>query len=146
MNQSLAPYVENLENLLEADFAATGNNLNEKIDSVRSDLPEDVVTDIDTIAAAASMNNIPDLADLLFRCGQATQRLEVLRRSRAADNVVAAHPEGISPDELENTDLDAVARFIAARDKVMRFVADFTLKALLVIVGLLVLGLVLGII
>ena len=146
MNQALTPYIDNLENLLEGDFAATGNSLKEKIDSVRSELPEDLVTAIEGIATAASAGDTTDVADLLFRCGQATQSLELLRQSRAADSVLAAHPEGMPPEELENSDLDAVARFIAARDRFVRAVANFTLKALLVVVGLLVVGLVLGII
>lgn len=147
MIESASLYLRNLESILENDFSATGDNLSEKLASIRLKLPDDLAAGIEElIAGSRSSPAEADWAALIFRCGQLSQRLEGLRQAWAAENVVSAHPAGIAPEELESTDLDAIARFIAARDRVMRVIADFTLKALLIILGLLIAGLALGII
>lgn len=87
-----------------------------------------------------------DAAELIFRCGQVFERLESLRRSRIADSLSFATADGSLPDDLEMTELDAIARFVAARDRFMKAVANFTLKFLLLLVGLLVLGMLIGVI
>lgn len=149
MIESAAVYLKNLEISLERDLSATGNSLQEKLSSIRANIPDDLADKIEMVAAFSDRLNSEDSADwanMIFRCGQVAQQLEDLRRERAADDVMSAHPAGAAPTQMESADLDAVARFIAARDRLMRVVADFTLKALLLIVTLLVAGLALGVI
>ena len=87
-----------------------------------------------------------DSVEFAFRCGQAYERLESLARSRLAANIDFLAPDGSPPPELEKNDYDALARFVALRDQLLRTVADYTLKFLLVSAILLVLGLSLGLI
>jgi hypothetical protein len=84
--------------------------------------------------------------DFVFRCGQAFERLESFRQIRAAENLVFVPLNGSPPEEPEKTDLDAIARFVAARDRLLKAVASFTLKFLLVLAGLLILGMLIGLI
>lgn len=146
-NESVKVYLQKLENLLDSDFSAEGGNLTEKLDSVGTGLPDELQVFLRDIAErAVRANQSEDFADLFFRFGQAAEQLRALRQNRAAESVASLRTDGLSPAQLEKTELDAIARFLAARDRVMRTVADFTLKALLILIGLLILGLLFGVV
>ena len=87
-----------------------------------------------------------DWVEFAFLCGQAYERLESFVQSRLAANIAFHAPDGTLPLELEGKDFANLARFVALRDRVLRTVADYTLKFLLVSVILLVIGLSLGLI
>jgi hypothetical protein len=151
-NETMMVYLHRLENQLDNDFAAQGDNLAAKTGSIRSLLPDELhalLRDIDTRATQLKLsarNDGAGLADFAFHCGRAGEQLKALRQNRAAESVAALQINGLPPDGIEKTELDAVARFIAARDRILRVVADFTLKVLLILVGLLILAVVLGLV
>lgn len=147
MTDAATLYLKKLEDMLVHDFAAKGETLAEKLESIRSKLPDELAADIESLAGHAPTGaRVEEEAGLVFRCGQVSEQLRGVLLAQAAESVAAAHPAGLNTEELAPADLDAVARFMAARDRFMRAVANFTLKALLVIVGLLVIGLALGIV
>ena len=86
------------------------------------------------------------LADFAFRCGQVYEQLSAYRRIEMELENVRVGPDSVEAAPLHASQADVVARFIQARDRVFRKVADFTLKALLAILALLALGLVLGLV
>lgn len=141
-------YTQELENFLATDFAATGSSLAEKISSIEGSLPTELREALREIVRRSHRTDETqtELMELVFRCGQAFERLQSLRRSRIVDSLTFVTADGSPPDDLEKTDLDAVARFVAARDRFMKAVADFTLKFLLVLSGLLILGVLIGLI
>ena len=61
------------------------------------------------------------------------------------ENVVMG-PDSVTATPLESSEIEPLARLIEVRDRVFRKVADFTLKALLVGLALLMAGLVFGLI
>jgi hypothetical protein len=152
INKTIQPYLGRLEHLLDSHFAAHGDDLTARIDSIRSLLPDDLLAllqDIDKCATQLKLSAQDDsaaLADFLFRCGLACEQLETLSQNRAAQSIAALQPDGLPPDEPDETELDAIARFIAARDRILRTVADYTLKALLILLGLFILALVIGLV
>jgi hypothetical protein len=152
VNETIQIYLLKLNNQLDSDFAAQGDDLASRIGSIRSLLPDELqalLRDIDARATQLKLSAQEDntsLADFIFRCGLASEQLEALRQNRAAESVAAFQTNGLPPADLEKTELDAIARFIAARDRVLRKVADFTMKAMLILLGLLILGLVLGLV
>jgi len=152
VNETIQIYLRKLNNQLDSDFAAQGDDLATRIGSIRSLLPDALLTllrDIDTRATQLSLSPREDsasLADFIFRCGLASEQLETLRQNRAAESVAAFQTNGLPPAEFEKPELDAIAHFIAVRDRLLRKVADFTLKAMLILLGLLILGLVLGVV
>ncbi len=147
MTDATTLYLKKLEDMLAHDFAATGDTLAEKLASIRSKLPDQLAADLESLAGhAPTGDNDDEVAGLVFRCGQLAEQLRGVLLAQAAENLAAAHPGGLDTEELAPADLDAVARFMAARDRFMRAVANFTLKALLIIVGLLIIGLALGIV
>ena len=154
-NQALArridTYLNELEKILRQGFAAEGEELRAMFANVESDLPADILNlfqmlsqNLQRLNATAATDG--DECECIFVCGQLAGRLDALVNQRAAESLMATHAEGLSPEEFAQTDLTAIARFIAVRDKIMRTVADFTLKVLLVVAGLLAIGLLLGLI
>ena len=151
MNELAAGYTQKLEALLIRDFAAKGRDLTETIGSIEASLPAELRDFLHEIAGRSRRLNqsrepSKDGTELIFRCGQAFERLEFLKQRRAAENLALLPGEGVSPGELDQTDLDAIARFVAARDKILQTAANYTLKFLLVLVGLLILGVLIGLI
>lgn len=147
MTDAATLYLKKLEDMLANDFAATGDTLAEKLASIRSKLPDELAGGLESLAEhAPSGESVEEEARLVFRCGQMAEQLRGVLLAQAAESLAAVHPDGLNTEELAPTDLDAVARFMAARDRFMRAVASFTLKALLILLGLLIIGLALGIV
>jgi hypothetical protein len=151
MNELASQYTQKLESLLASDFSAQGHDLEAKARSVEAGLPDelrDFLQEIARLGRQLHQSREPDaeVMDFVFRCGQAFERLEALRQIRAAENLAFIPLDGSPPEEPGKTELDAVARFVAARDRLLKAVANFTLKLLLILAGLLILGMLIGLI
>lgn len=149
MIKSTSYLIERLEALLTEGLLAKGDDLEAKLHSVGEELPDDLRELLSELAKDSGGLDNADKADAIqfaFRCGLAHERLETLAQNRLAANIAFLAPNGNPPLELEKTDLDAIARFVALRDKILKTVADYTLKFLLVSIILLALGLSLGLI
>jgi hypothetical protein len=143
-------YLGDLERLLEEGFAARGQNFREKLDSVQEQIPEDLLKELHAIIRRRSewgqTEDSPALAAFVFDCGKLVSRLDALIKERAETTLFAAQIAELPAALPESGELDAIGRFMAVRDRLMRKIADFTLKALLILTGLLIIGLVLGIV
>jgi hypothetical protein len=137
---------EKLETLLAEGFGAEGAGLAAKLRSVERELPEDLLQWLGDLAAERGPQDPDAAARFAFRCGQAYERLDAAVQARLAANIAFLGVDGSPALELEKNDLDAIARFVKLRDQVLKTVADYTLKFLLVSAVLLVLGLSLGLI
>ncbi|MDD5033751.1 MAG: hypothetical protein PHE55_03255 [Methylococcaceae bacterium] len=140
--------VDRLETLLAEEFSAEGPDWTAQLERVKSELPEDLrgfMQDLIRERALAEQGE-ESLAEFAFHCGQAYERLEAYAQSRLAANIAFVGPDGAAAPELDKADLDAIARFVSVRDRILKTVADYTLKFLLVSVILLISGLALGLI
>jgi hypothetical protein len=151
MNELAGRYTQKLVALLTRDFAAQGSDLTEAIGTIEASLPAELRDFLEEIAGRSrrlsqSREPAKDGTELIFRCGQALERLESLKQRRATENLAFLPGTGVSPEELDEADVDAIARFIAARDRFMKAAANFALKFLLVLIGLLILGVLIGVI
>lgn len=134
---SLNAYRLQLETLLRNNFGATGEDLPALVQSCAVHLPDDVLDLLTHLSGQA------DPVQTAFYCGRAVERLNALKQARVAESLVLTGTEGVSLDALAAEDVDAMARLLAVRDRVFKAVADFTFKATLVCVGLLLLWLLL---
>lgn len=137
-------YRQRLETLLAEDFFAEGGDLAEQVASVAAGWPEDLAAFLRDLAVSArglEEGRVSDGAALefVFRCGQAVERLDAFKHSRVDESLAAVRADGLPMEPLAEAELDTMARLLAARDRAVKAVADFTLKALLFCLGLLVL-------
>jgi hypothetical protein len=151
-NEWVVFYSRKLESLLESEYAATGQGLAPKAQSVAVRLTPEILDlleqlDLQSCDLLHTENSQP-VADFLVRCGQAIERLEILRKQQLAAELSMLNVDGTRPSEreFEEPELDAIAKFMVIRDRVVKTVADFTLKFLLVSAVLLFFGLLLGVI
>jgi hypothetical protein len=138
-----------LESLLTEGMSAEGENLEAKLSKLgNDDLPDDLLELLQNLIQAHTGGdaNEKDPLEFAFQCGQAYERLESLVHSRLAANIAYHSADGTPPMELERKDFDRLARFITLRNQVLKTIADYTLKFLLVSVVLLAIGLALGLI
>lgn len=142
MTESIGNLIGKLETLLADGFSATGEGLAAKVHSLGAELPDD----LKALLLGLADGEGGDAVGFAFRCGQAHERLESLAQSRLAANIAFLGTDGTPPLELEKNDLDAIARFVQLRDQVLKTVADYTLKFLLVSAVLLAIGLALGLV
>lgn len=144
-------YTNKLETLLTRDFAADGATLTDKITSIEASLPEELKTFLQQLASRAdelrntSASN-DEIMEFIYRCGQAQERLELLKTSWIAETVDYVQADGLAPTELAPPEEHALVRFITARDRILKQLANFMLKFLLLMVALLILGMVIGIV
>jgi len=146
MTQSTVDLIARLDSLLAEGFSVEGDGLEAKVRKLGNELPEDLRVLLPQLAIESKGLGQEGVIPFAFRCGQAHERLKSLVESRLAANIAFLEPDGSAPLELEQSDLDAIARFVKLRDKALKTVADYTLKFLLVSVILLVIGLSLGLI
>lgn len=141
-----------LNEILVSQFGATEPDFAGKAKSAGSELPEDLAQALGELAGTlgtlrAQAEPAPAaLADFAFRCGEVYSKLENQRQIQMELENVLVGPDSVSANPLQSGQADRLAGFIEARDRVFRKVADFTLKALLIGLGLLTLGLFLGLI
>lgn len=144
-------YRERVELVLARLYGARGGDFTSRVDSVSAVLPEDVRSALRQLAAVGGddpQRPLADgeLADFAFRCGQLVERLEHLRHRTASEDLMYVDSDGRALPGHDEANLDALSRFLAARDRVLRKAADFSLKVLAGAVVLLVLGFMLGLI
>ncbi|QJD30895.1 hypothetical protein [Methylococcus geothermalis] len=140
-----------LDTLLAEDYGAKGQGLADRIRGLTAVLPADTRKRLlDLVAQGESLARTGAgeraLAEFVFDCGVAYERVDFLRKAQLAEDLGLVGMNGLPPAELERSDLDAMARFIAARDRLVAKVASFTLKALAVMGALFVIGLVFGVV
>ncbi|BBL73646.1 hypothetical protein [Methylomagnum ishizawai] len=139
----LAASLARLDALIAAEYRADPPDFAAKAQAIGPALPDELAQTLaGLVAAHASLQAEPDpddarIADFAFRCGQVHEQLRAHRQIELELEASAQVP----PAQAE-----PLARFIEVRDRLFRQVADFTLKALLVMLGLLTLGLVLGLV
>ncbi len=148
MTYSINPLIQRLETLLADGFSVAEGSLEANVRRLGNDLPDDLRDELLNLAHRSTETGVgeTDPLELAFLCGQAYERLENLLRNRLAADIAFRAPDGVLPPELEDKDLAALSRFIRLRDHVLRTVADYTLKFLLVSAILLFIGLSLGLI
>jgi hypothetical protein len=141
-----------LNELLTRQFGAAEPDFAGQAQSVGAELPEDLgqalrklAVNLESLRAQAEPPPSA-LAEFAFRCGELYSKLESHRQIQLELENVVVGPETVSANPLQSGQADRLAGFIEARDRVFRKVADFTLKALLIGLGLLTLGLFLGVI
>lgn len=140
-----------LDTLLAEDYGAKGSSLAERIRGLTAVLPADTRKRLLDLAAqgeslARTGAGEQALAEFVFDCGVAYEQVDFLRKAQLAEDLGLVEMNGLPPAELERSDLDAMARFIAARDRLVAKVAGFTLKALAVMGALFIIGLVFGVV
>jgi hypothetical protein len=141
-----------LSDLLARQFGATAPEFARQVQAAEDQLPEELARALEELAATAARLRVAAsveaerLADFGFRCGQVYEQLEVFRRLELELENVRLGPASIEASPLQGAQVERLARFIEVRDRIFRKVADFTLKALLVGLGLLTLGLILGLV
>jgi hypothetical protein len=141
-----------LNELLSRQFQAAEPDFADKAKTAAAQLPGDLAQALSRLAeqrALLKANAAPDtdlLAEFAFHCGQVYEQLAAYRHIQMEMENVVLGPESVSATPLQASQIEPLARFIEVRDRIFRKVADFTLKALLIGLGLLTLGLVLGLI
>jgi hypothetical protein len=85
------------------------------------------------------------LGEFAFLCGRVYENLNAYRQLQWEETLVKETGNGAA-EPLQDQQADRLARFIEYRDRIFRQVADFTLKALLAMLGLFLVGMVLGLI
>jgi len=141
-----------VDTLLSEQLRIESADFEGKIKEAGRLLPEDIaesLTELGNLKLRLSndRSGAPEaVADFIFRCGRTYERLDAFRRNRIASEALAVGPDGISPEPLEQQQIDAIERLIAVRDRIFRKVADFTLKSLLVFFGLFLIAFVIGLI
>ena len=139
-------FIQQIENLLGEGFAAEGSGLTAKVRSLGDELPEDLRGLLLTLDLDGKEDGDNESQQFAFLCGRAYQQLETLQRQKLESHVAFLAPDGTAPPEMDEKDFDAIARFITLRNRLLKTVADYTLKFLLVSAILLVIGLALGLI
>jgi hypothetical protein len=86
------------------------------------------------------------LGETLFALGQIHSEILALTRAQAEIESAWIGSDRVAPRALEGQQPEQIQKFLALRDRLFRQVADFTLKLLLGLFGLLVVLLVLGLI
>lgn len=132
------------DTLLEDTMGLEGDDLDAKLGQL-PELPDDlqaVLTEIFKPDAKSAA----DPLEFAFRCGQAYAQLEAHLQNQLAANIDFLATDGTAGMELGKSDWGTLARFVAMRNKVLKTVADYTIKFLLVSALILMVGLSLGLI
>jgi hypothetical protein len=151
-NSLLAAGINSLEALLSDQFGCRSAGFGGKVNEIMPVLPEDLahgLADLDRLGRHLLGNDAADetqVGGFLFQCGCLHERLLAYRQLELAAASLADDTEGMLRDRLDQPQLDALSRFVEFRDRLLRTVADFTLKALLILLGLFVLGTFVGLI
>jgi hypothetical protein len=141
-----------VDTILSEQLRIESGDFEEKIKEAGHILPEDITESLTELRNLKQQllkdksGASESVADFIFRCGRAYERLDSFRQNRIASEALAVGPDGIAPEPLEQQQIDAIERLIAVRDRIFRKVADFTLKSLLVFFGLFLIAFFIGLI
>ena len=86
------------------------------------------------------------LGDLLFDMGILHEKIRAQSQAQMEIESAIIDLDGVRTASLEIPESERISRFIALRDKLFRKVADVTLKVMLSLLALLILGLLVGIV
>ena len=86
------------------------------------------------------------LGDLLFDMGILHEKIRAQSQAQMEIESAIIDLEGVRTASLEIPESERISRFIALRDQLFRKVADVTLKVMLILLAILILGLLLGIV
>ncbi|QSA95937.1 hypothetical protein [Methylococcus sp. EFPC2] len=144
-------YLQTSTRLLRTSFDAKGENLTDLVADIDGELPKELASELlalDRLAheLAQSASDPDALADFAFRCGQAQERIAALSQGYQFERLGFVPTSTLEDEDVGKIDLDAIARLAEFRDRILKTIADFTLKFLVVAVLLLFLGLALGLI
>ncbi|CAL1240240.1 hypothetical protein [Candidatus Methylocalor cossyra] len=148
--RSVDLYLTKLNDLLTGYFHAAGSDFPSVVKSASAHLPNETAQLLAELAARQAQLRGEDtatadrLADFAFACGRAYEQLSAHRRMEMEAANTLLGPESIQTHPMQSSEVDLLARFVEVRDRWFRKVADFTLKLLLAVLGVLLLGLVLG--
>lgn len=140
------PIIAQLDALLIDHFQAQGADFAARVQDATPRISQESALALAELARSADSLDPAQLADFAFRCGRVYEQLEAQRLIDMEMENIRVGFDQVETQPLQAAQLDRVARFIEARDRLFRKVADFTLKAILIVLGLLTLGLVLGVI
>lgn len=141
-----------LDELLVRDFGAPQGDFAAKAERVAEQLPDELGAALVelrrrlTLLRAETEPDFEHLADFAFRCGELHAGLTAyIQVQMELENVVVGS-DRINPTPLAASEVEPLARLVEVRDRLFRKVADFTLKVLLIGLGLMILALVFGLI
>lgn len=115
-------------------------------------LPDDLAQKLRTILKTAEGfddTEVPDagaLGETAFALGQLHAEIFALTRVQAEIESTWFGSDRVDPRALDGKQPEQIRKFLALRDRLFRQVADFTLKLLLILFGILAVLLVLGLI
>jgi hypothetical protein len=141
-----------LGELLTQQFHAEAPDFAGKVKTAAPQLPNELAQALaELVAMQAMLDKAPGpeperFMDFAFQCGRVYEQLDAHRRIEMEMENAVIGPESVAASPLQSSQIEPLARFLEVRDRLFRKVADFTLKALIISLGLLVLGLVLGLI
>jgi hypothetical protein len=141
-----------LSELLTQQFHAEAPDFAGKVKTAAPQLPNELAQALaELVDIQAMLDTTPGpeperFMDFAFQCGRVYEQLDAHRRIEMEMENAVIGPESVAASPLQPSQIEPLARFLEVRDRLFRKVADFTLKALLVSLGLLVLGLALGLV
>ena len=110
------------------------------------DLSRDTLRLLRELETYESANEPILLGDLLFDMGILHEKIRAQSQAQMEIESAIIDLEGVRTASLEIPESERISRFIALRDQLFRKVADVTLKVMLILLALLILGLLLGIV
>lgn len=140
-----------LDDILVQGFGATAATFAARAEQAAASFTDDLAQPLRAIVerhgrlAASPAADPRQAGEFCFACGVLHERLSALMQTRMELESAIVGPDRVSPTPLQRSQSDQLTRFIEARDRLFRKVADLTLKFLLIGLALLTLGLVLGV-
>ena len=143
-----------LDELLTRDLGGTGDDFAGRARRVAENLPEELAQPLNRLLElrhrlreSGAREPDPELVGrYCFACGAAHEKLRAFTQARLEVESAIMRMDSVQTAPLQTGQSDQLSRFLAARDRLFRQVADFTLKFLLIGLGLLVLGLIIGVV
>lgn len=151
---NLDPFIESslqsLDNLLVRELGMTAGHFGARAEQAADNLPDDLAEPLRALAGlhgrliSAAEPDPRQAGDFCFACGALHEKLSALLLARMELESAILGPDSVRTTPLQRAQSDQLTRFIETRDRLFRKVADWTLKLLLIGLGLLILGLMLG--
>ena len=143
-----------LDDLLTRDLGARADSFIARAEEVARTLPDEFAQPVVRLlelrarlrGAGAREPDAELLGRYCFACGALHEKLRAYTRARMEVESAIVGLDSIQTTALQTGQSDQLSRFLAARDRLFRKVADFTLKFLLIGLGLLLLGLLIGVV
>jgi hypothetical protein len=148
----IEPSQRQLDQILTNDLRVTSTGFPQRIEEAITRLPEEFAQPLQHLLDLhGRLQRVVDgedeaIGEFCFACGAMYERIKAHTLARMEVESAIMGMDAVSTLPLQAVQSDQLSRMIATRDRIFRKVADITLKALLVIVGLLILGLFLGVV